>query len=117
MTNTLQLLELQFSTPSSLYNLENGSSFNLGNSVLASIPSSSSTELQESNCTLPRLKSKYNALKSLIGKEVVVLSGVKLESLHQTTQWVRANLLSSAYYLFHNTPTLLKAFDESYLST
>ena len=54
---------------------------------------------------------------SSIGQEVVVLGGVKFESLRQTTQWVRTNLPSGAHHLFHDTPTLLDAFDGSHLST
>ena len=48
---------------------------------------------------------------------MAVLDGVKFESLRQTTQWVRANLTSGVYHLFHDTSTLLDAFDGSYLFT
>ena len=63
------------------------------------------------------MESQITDFKSSLCQEVVVLGGVKFESLRQTTQWVRANLPSGAYHLFHDTPTLLDAFDGSHLST
>ena len=117
MTRSLQTLELQSSTPSSSFSLGNGSSFHLGNGTLPPPPSSSSTALLELQGLVSSIESQIIDLKSSISQEVVVLGGVKFESLRQTTQWVRANLPSGAYHLFHDTPTLLDAFDGSHLST
>ena len=65
--------------------MRNGSSFLLEDGVLPPLPSSSSTKLQG---IVTRIESQINDLKSSIGQKVVVLGGVKFESLRQTTQWV-----------------------------
>ena len=81
MTHQIRRLELQPSLPSSSLG-----SFNF--TAPPSIPSSSSTKILELNAKFSRLEASYSNLKSSIGQEVVILGGVKFESLLQTTQWV-----------------------------
>ena len=47
-----------------------------------------------------------------MGQESVEMGGVKLESLLQTTSWVKKELPCSSYHVFHDPITLLDAVED-----
>ena len=91
-------------------------SISLGSLPTPPMSSSRDTELDACKVQLSLFAGRLDDLKAYMGQESVKMDGVKLKSLLHTTSWMKKELSSSSYHIYHDPVTLLDAVGASQMS-